>query len=149
MNLKTQTFFSPTWTAHSTTRAQAGKKILRFRGYFGGHDGALGIRMLPTLYPFFIELIQVAGDVVCEKVVVIQRGKVFGNITALSVTVGPQVWIGSVITCVCPVVAATCNVNSSLVKRQCFCACLFSPCCALHTNVLRFGISSRHFLGES
>lgn len=34
---------------------------------------------------------QVAGDVVCDKVIVRDEGKVFGNITATSITIGPQV----------------------------------------------------------
>lgn len=39
----------------------------------------------------FCSFSKVIGDVICDEVVVVQRGKVFGNITAVSLTVGPQV----------------------------------------------------------
>eukprot|EP00904_Undaria_pinnatifida_P011575 jgi/Undpi1/7548/HiC_scaffold_22.g10021.m1 len=33
---------------------------------------------------------QVVGDVVCDRVMVLDEGKVYGDITAVSITVGPQ-----------------------------------------------------------
>lgn len=35
--------------------------------------------------------VQVVGDVVCEKVMVLKEGKVFGDISASSLTLGPDV----------------------------------------------------------
>lgn len=35
--------------------------------------------------------LQVVGDVVCDRVVVLHEGKVYGDITAVSITVGPHV----------------------------------------------------------
>lgn len=34
---------------------------------------------------------QVIGDVVCDKVMVLEQGRVFGDISASSLTLGPEV----------------------------------------------------------